>query len=112
MNTTTNEAMAVANTINAQIPRMTHWELGVVTRIVLTDKLGGIELRLGGASVTRGKRVRIVLDASDTYDVEVYKLTSARSKTPFAKKTLGSVDGIYADQLAEVVRSMVFGDMA
>lgn len=104
--TTTN--MDIANTISAQLGRMTRMELGTKTLLALPAKdevLGGLELHLGGASETRGKRVAITLKASDLYDVEVYRLR----RGTYEKVTLDTVHGIYCDQLMHVVREMVFG---
>jgi hypothetical protein len=109
METTTEQAMQVAETILSQIPRMTQWELGIEKRWAIKDKMGGVELVLGGASITRGKRVRIVLEPSDTYSVEVYKIGRKGSKNWGQKVNAVSCDDVYCDQLAETVRGLVFG---
>jgi len=114
---TSAQAMEVAKTIMSQLGMRTRWELGVKSITAVTDKLGGVELLLGGLSITAGKRVRIVLDYSDTYDVEVYRVTGGRfsrktlSVSPIKKKIYGKYSDVYCDTLSSVVLGIVFEDL-
>lgn len=101
--TTSEQALEVAKIIAAQIGVPTMWELGVKERVFSTEKLGGLVLVLGGASETRGKRVKIVLDYNDTYEVEVFKMRKTE------KTGVKAADGVYCDSLPDTIRALVFG---
>lgn len=109
MNTTNEEAVSVAQTIVQQLGFWTCAELGVAKKYAITDAMGGVELHLGGAAETRGWRVRIVLDASDTYSVEAFKVGRKGSASFGQKVNAKELENVYCDQLAGVVGRMVFG---
>ena len=106
--TTSAEAVAVAGTITKQLGFHAFLELAVKTKYALHDKLGGVEYHLGGASITSGKRVRIVLDYSDTYEIEVYKVGRKGSKSFGEKVNVKCADNVYGEDLASRVRELVF----
>jgi hypothetical protein len=96
------ESMLIAEEILSQIPQMTKWELGIERRVALDKGRGGLELHLGGMLETRGKRVEIVVNSGDLYDIRVYRMVKR------APMVLATASGIFCDDMAEVVRDLVF----
>jgi hypothetical protein len=63
---------------------------------LLQDGNAMLTFKIGGGAKNRINRVRVQLNAADTYDVTFYK------GSPLNIAVVAEVEGIYADQLAEV----------
>jgi hypothetical protein len=96
------ESLLIAKEILGQIPQMTTWELGIKRTIALDKGRGGVVLHLGGFNETRGKRVEIVVNSADLYDIRVYRMVN------YEVVVLATTSGIFCDDMSEVVRDLVF----
>ena len=90
----TTEDIRIAQTILNQLGRTTQYCLGAKDFVAIES---GVEMRTTNYN---GLRIRIVLDPSDTYRIETYKVRKAEAKV------IDSIDFIYNDQLAEQTRKL------
>ena len=94
---TTNE---VAETIRLQIGNRAFFMLGTKMIVRYADRLVfsiGTGARCNGRKVNR---CTVILDANDTYTVEVGNLAGLNYKT------IGEVSGVYADSLHRMIESL------
>lgn len=90
MNTSTEIATEIVNQIN-RLDFFARARWGV--KMMLTD---GNTLQL---EASRSRKIRITLDASDTYTIEIGKYV----RRTFTYSVLQTESGIYADQLVRVI---------
>jgi hypothetical protein len=98
MSTTT--ANEVAETIRLQIGHRAFFMLGTKMIVRHSDRLVfsiGTGARCNGRKVNR---CTVILDANDTYTVEVGNLAGLNYKT------IGEASGVYADNLHRVIESL------
>jgi hypothetical protein len=99
MNSESNKSLEVANTIRQQLGHKCLRMLGA------QDLVGGensLQFKIRGSR--KVNKIRIVLDASDTYTVSFYKSTGHYS-TERTVKEIASFEGVYADQLHKLIES-------
>ena len=85
--------MQIANTILAQLGGNRFLAMTGATNLLGGENSLQFKIGRNDAKVTH---VRITLNASDLYDVEFFNVRGLN------RKSLGALDGVYADQLAEV----------
>lgn len=88
----------IAQTTWQQISTQTKMACGARERMF--DAAGTLTFKVGGKPM---RFVCVELDASDTYNVEHYRL----KRGSYDKVSLEAVSGVYADRLSEVVYRMV-----
>ena len=84
--------MSVATTIRDQIGHKALYMLGA-------QNIGGTENSLSFKirGTNKVSHIKITLNSMDTYDVEFFKIRGSKIST------VNKVDGIYADQLLEII---------
>ena len=98
MSTTT--ANEVAETIRQQIGNRAFFMLGTKMIVRHPDRL---VFSIGSGAKCNGRKVNrctVILDASDTYTVEVGNLTGVNYRT------LGTMSDVYVDSLHRVIESL------
>lgn len=92
---------AIAQTIVQQIKAQDKWAMaswGANELVALED---GIQFRVKGAHVKSGGRVQVRLNATDTYDIRLIRVRGMNVKE------LGSADGVYVDQLVDILDGLI-----
>lgn len=104
--TTSTEARTVASTIKAQIGIPSLMRVGASDFMCTSEQRGGLVFKAWiapkGQSRARVMQVQVILTGADLYDVTVGYL-QART---YAWVEHYSIEGVYADQLAEVIRRL------
>lgn len=99
--------MSIAQTIKNQIMAQDYWALARwgANQFVGSEKEGFLMFKASGSNITRGGKIRITLvPGMDLYRVELFCIKGVDFKL------LSSFDGIYFDQLVEIIEGMLDGD--
>ena len=99
-------AQTIINQIKAQ-DKMALWAWGANEYIALPeddDSFGGLQFKIKTPKYKRGVKVRITLNGSDLYDIEVIRVSGAKVKV------LDTANDVYADMLIEVLDELIEGD--
>lgn len=91
--------MTVAKTIVQQINATDFWaraRWGVKQALALGSGTSGVQF-----SCTKGIKIRVVLDPSDTYSVEIGRVRRSRSGWTYTKHY--EMSDVYADVLVQVI---------
>lgn len=98
----TTSAQDIARTILKQIKAADFWALGACGARQYVALDNGVQFRVTITSPRTHHKIRIHLNAMDTYDVERIKIKRGSYEVIIEE----SAEGIYADQLAGVVYRM------
>lgn len=91
----------IAKTIVGQLRALDKWAMaswGANQLLALED---GLQFKVRGSKIKAGGHVQIRLNAMDTYDVKLLRVRGT------SVKEVSRVDGVYVDQLVEVLDDMI-----
>jgi len=91
----------IAQTIVKQLKTADAWAMaswGANELIALED---GLQFKVKGSNIKSGGRVQIRLNAADTYDIRLIRVRGS------SVKEVGSADGVYADQLVDILDGLI-----
>ncbi|QJX80231.1 hypothetical protein [Priestia megaterium] len=104
-NTLENNNLKIANEIRKQIMHLDFWALAGWGATDVSEHYraveNGLAFKISTPRYQRGAWVKVVLNAMDTYNIEVLRIIGTE------KKILGNLDDIYAEQLVEVIDSLI-----
>lgn len=100
-----NKNLEIANEIRNQIRQIDIWALAAWGATDVSKHYwaveNGLAFKISTPKYQRGAWVEIVLNAMDTYDIEVLRIIGTE------RKVLGNLNDIYAEQLVEVIDSLI-----
>ena len=91
----TERAIEVANIIRKQIGGRAFMMLGAKDLIGLTEGEGGLQFRIRGSRAVN--KVRVILEPSDTYKVQFFKVHGIKCKA------VAEHEGVYVDMLHALI---------
>ncbi|MGF9891301.1 hypothetical protein ABEX78_21815 [Priestia megaterium] len=106
MNTTIEKkSLEIANEIRNQIRQIDIWALAAWGATDISKHYraveNGLAFKISTPRYQRGAWVKVVLNAMDTYNIEVVRTIGAE------RKVLSNIDDIYAEQLVEAIDSLI-----
>ncbi|MED4285065.1 hypothetical protein P4679_24405 [Priestia megaterium] len=104
-NTLENNDLEIAKEIRKQIMQLNFWALASWGATSVSEHYrvveNGLAFKISTPRYQRGTWVKVVLNAMDTYNIEVVRTIGTE------RKILSNLDDIYAEQLVEAVDSLI-----